>query len=254
MIRWNMVSLWLLFAVILAIGAIGTKITVYTIGDSTMASYPLDNPRSQRGWGQVLQQFFTDDVQVVDAARGGRSSKSYYNEGLWNGVISKVKPGDYVFIQFAHNDQKTDTSFRTEPWSEYTAYLKRYIIQTREKGGIPILFTPIVRRFFDSTGHITQRGQHNMGPGDSVGNFPAAMRAVAKNMNVTLIDLTLKMTKLVESFGPDSSKRLYISTDKTHETILGATRVARLVVEGLLEEHSALSLQVDTSAVVFHQE
>ena len=251
---WKTGLLSVFVAALLTIGALGPKITVYTIGDSTMAPYALDNPRSQRGWGQVLQQFFTDDVQIIDAARGGRSSKSYYDEGLWKKVISEVQPGDYVFIQFAHNDQKTDTAFHTEPWGEYTEYLKRYVSQTREKGGIPVLFTPNVRRYFDSTGHITPRGQHNMGPGDSVGNYPSAMRAVAKEMGVPLIDLTRNTKALVETYGPERSKELYISTDKTHETILGATLVARLAVDGLLEEHLDLGRYVDTSAAVFQHE
>ncbi len=243
------VSRWLLVPLLFLTGATEVQITIYTVGDSTMAPYPLDNVKSERGWGQELQQFFTKDIRVDDVARGGRSSKSYYNEGLWKNVITKVKPGDYVFIQFAHNDQKTDTVFHTEPWGEYIEYLRRYVKETRDHRGAPILFTPIVRRYIDSTGHFNSRGQHNMGPGDSVGNYPAAMRFVANEMHVPLVDLTAMTKELVESYGPEHSKELYISTDKTHLTILGATLIARLAVKGLLEQHILLSQYVDTTSV-----
>lgn len=244
-------SIVLLFCAVVVLAAIGGKVSVYAIGDSTMAPYALDNPKSQRGWGQMLQQFFKDDVNVVDAARGGRSSKSYYTEGLWKSVLAELKAGDYVFIQFAHNDQKKDTAFHTEPWREYRDYLKRYVVEARTKGAIPILFTPIVRRFFDTTAHITARGQHNMAAGDSAGNFPAVMRAVAKELDVPLVDLTNMTKTLVESYGPERSKELYISTDKTHPTILGATLIARLAVEELLKQHIDLGRYVDTSSAVY---
>ncbi|MHB8579003.1 MAG: rhamnogalacturonan acetylesterase [Ignavibacteriaceae bacterium] len=227
----------LVFVSLLAIGASANKITVFTIGDSTMCLYDTTNAKHQRGWAQTLPQFFNSDVKIVDAARGGRSSKSFVKEGLWEKVINQVKPGDYVFIQFAHNDEKKDTAIGTQPWQQYSAYLKLYVEQTREKGGTPILFTPIVRRYFDSAGHITLRGQHDMLPGDSLGNYPMAMRYVAKEMNVPLIDLTTKTKQLVESYGPEKSKELYITTDKTHPTLLGATKIAWLAIEGLREQN-----------------
>ena len=182
----------LVFASLLVMGAAINKITVFAVGDSTMCLYDTTNAKHQRGWAQMLPQFFNSDVKIVDAARGGRSSKSFVKEGLWKKVLEEIKPGDYVFIQFAHNDEKKDTAIGTQPWQQYSDYLKLYVKQTRQKGGIPILFTPIVRRYFDSTGHITLRGQHDMLPGDSLGNYPMAMRYVAKEMNVPLIDLTNK--------------------------------------------------------------
>ncbi len=225
--------LFIISIYLFVIGLTGNKITVSTIGDSTMCLYDTANAKHQRGWAQMLPQFFNNDVNIVDAARGGRSTKSFFNEGLWQKVIDKVKPGDYVFIQFAHNDEKNDTVRGTKPWGEYYSYLKLYVEQTRAKGGIPILITPIVRRYFDSTGHITLRGQHDMGPGDSLGNYPLVMHHVAEELNVPLIDLTEKTKQLVDSYGPEKSKELYISTDKTHLTILGATKVAGLAVEGI---------------------
>lgn len=219
---------WLLF-----VGFIQKKITVYTVGDSTMCLYDTTNAKHQRGWAQMLPQFFNSDVKIVDAARGGRSSKSFVKEGLWKKVLDGIEPGDYVFIQFGHNDEKKDTSVGTQPWGQYSSYLKLYVQETRAKGGIPILFTPIVRRYFDSTGNITLRGQHDMLPGDSLGNYPLAMHYVAKELNVPLIDLTAMTKQLVDAYGIENSKELYISTDKTHPTLLGATKIAALAVEGI---------------------
>jgi lysophospholipase L1-like esterase len=235
------VVLVIILSIFLGIVSNHKKLTVYTIGDSTMCLYDTTNAKYQRGWAQLLPKFFNNEVDIVDEARGGRSSKSFYNEGLWEKVIDEVKPGDYVFIQFGHNDEKKDTLRGTKPWGEYYNYLKLYVEQTREKGGIPILFTPIVRRYFDSTGHITQKGRHNLGPGDSLGNYPKVMHYLAKEMNVPLIDLTEMTKKLVESYGPEKSKELYISTDKTHLTILGATKVADLAVEGLKQHNIPLT-------------
>ncbi len=231
----------IIFTAAAVLGALKNKITVYTIGDSTMCLYDTANARHQRGWAQMLPQFFNDDVKIVDAARGGRSSKSFYNEGLWKNVIDKVKPGDYVFIQFGHNDEKNDTIRGTKPWGEYYYYLKLYVKQTLAKDGIPVFFTPIVRRYFDKTGHITGKGMHNLGPGDSVGNYPKVMRFIAQKMNVPLIDLTLLTKKLVESYGPEKSKELYISTDKTHPTLLGATKIAALACKGIKGLHLPLA-------------
>jgi lysophospholipase L1-like esterase len=222
-------------------------ITIYTIGDSTMAPYDTSNNNPQRGWGQVLSQFFTSDVSVVDAARGGRSSKSFYNEGLWQAVVNQVQPGDYVFIQFAHNDEKTDTAYQTDPWTSYQYYLSLYINETRAKGGIPVLFTPIVRRYFGGDGLITATGQHNMGPGDSLGNFPRAMLALGRELNVPCIDLTAKTKSLVESYGPGESALLYITTDQTHPNVLGATLIAQLAAQGIKDQNLPLASYLNLS-------
>jgi pectin methylesterase-like acyl-CoA thioesterase/lysophospholipase L1-like esterase len=236
-------------ATILTIGAMGTSVTVYTIGDSTMAPYDTSNNNPQRGWAQMLPQFFDGQVTVVNAARGGRSSKSFYNEGLWANVISQVKTGDYVFIQFAHNDEKTDTTYHTDPWTSYTDYLTRYVTETRARGGIPVLFTPICRRYFGGDGLITATGQHNVGPGDSLGNYPMAMRALAANLGVPLVDLTVKTKALDEAYGAGGSGSLFITTDQTHPNILGATLIARMATLGLKEQGiEPLASHVDTSS------
>jgi lysophospholipase L1-like esterase len=230
-------------------GALESSVTVFTIGDSTMALYDTSNNNPQRGWAQMLPQFFDNGVTVVDAARGGRSSKSFYDEGLWSAVISQVKTGDYVFIQFAHNDEKTDTAYHTDPWTSYTDYLTRYVTDTRARGGIPVFFTPICRRYFGSDGKITATGQHNVGPGDSLGNYPMAMRALAQQLNIPLIDLTAKTKALDEAYGAGPSGDLFITTDQTHPNILGATLIARYATLGLIEQNvKPLASHVDTNS------
>jgi lysophospholipase L1-like esterase len=240
-------------AFLLSLGALQTSITVYTIGDSTMSLY--DSTKDWRvGWAQKLPQFFTSTIIIKDAARSGRSSKSFIDEGLWTNVINQVQTGDYVFIQFAHNDEKLDAPLHTDPWTTYSDNLRKFVNETRAKGGYPILCTPIVRRYLGVGGHITATGMHNVGAGDSIGNYPAAMRWVAGELSVPLIDLTLKTKTLVEGYGPDSSKKLYNyvatgvtplypsgNTDDTHLNAFGAITVAELCVQGLQEIGSSLA-------------
>ncbi len=222
---------------------IATGATIYTIGDSTMADYDPSVYPNQRGWGQMFKQFLMGDVTCQNAARNGRSSKSFYTEGLWTAVLNKVNPGDYVFIQFGHNDEKNDGAsgdIGTTP-AEYKTYLESYINETRAKGGIPVLLTPIVRCYF-SGNEITAKGAHNLSTtGDDL-NYPLAMKTVATDMGVTLIDHTALSKALVESYGPTNAKSLlYISDDSTHPNVLGATLFARLVVQDLVRQNILVS-------------
>ena len=125
-------------------------ITIFMIGDSTMANKKLDGGNPERGWGHVLPGFFSEDIVVDNHAQNGRSSKSFINEGRWEKVISQVKKGDYVFIQFGHNDEKKDSTRYTVPGGSFDDNLRRFVNETRAKGGIPVLFNSIVRRNFIS--------------------------------------------------------------------------------------------------------
>ena len=127
-----------------------TKPTVYLIGDSTMANKE-ENKRPETGWGQVLHNYFSEEIQIENHAKNGRSSKSFYDEGLWQVVKEKLKPGDYVFIQFGHNDSKDHDPRRfTVPATGYRHQLVRYIEESRNKGAHPVLLTSIVRRSFNT--------------------------------------------------------------------------------------------------------
>jgi lysophospholipase L1-like esterase len=206
---------------------------VFMIGDSTMAD---KDPKTvpETGWGQVLQSFFKDTVKISNHAKNGRSSKSFIDEGLWQAVSNSLQSGDYVIIQFGHNDQKSDEARHTDPSTTYRSILQKYINETRAKGAFPILCTSIVRRKFDEQGNLS----------DTHGDYPGAVRQVAQELKVPLLDLQLRTKTLVSDLGPEKSKSIYLYTspgeypnrpdgvkDDTHLNIEGATAVARMAVE-----------------------
>jgi len=227
------------------------KVTVWSIGDSTMCDFDLkyliksggaDYP--VRGWMQMMPQFFTDQVIVHNAARSGRSSKSFRDEGLWKPVIDNVKPGDYVFIMFGGNDQKPDSARHTEPRTGFKQNMLAYVNEVKAKGAYPILFTSIVRREFGKDGKLV----------DTYGDYVPAVRDLAKETNTPMVDLYKKTWNLVESAGPEGSKKLFLyiekgryatlpdgKQDNSHLCILGATKVAGLAAEGLKEIKSPLA-------------
>jgi lysophospholipase L1-like esterase len=244
----------LIVVALLGVSSMATK-TIHFIGDSTMADYDTTTYPNQRGWGQMFRNFITGDVSFVNAARNGRSSKSFYTEGLWSSVLANVNEGDYVFIQFAHNDEKSNgvesssattsidpSGVGTAPWGDYVNYLTKYVNETRAKGAIPILVTPIVRRYFDGSS-ITCKGAHDLSSStattvdDSTLNYVRAMKSVARTLNVTLIDHTALTKALAESYGATDAKSIiYVSTDDTHLQPIGATLYAKLVVQELLKK------------------
>lgn len=208
------------------------------IGDSTMANKPLnDNP--ERGWGQLFPKFFNDKVKIENHALNGRSTKSFINEGRWDSIMVKLKKGDYVFIQFGHNDEKiADTTRYAEPHTTFKKNLEKFVTECRQQGAIPILMTPVVRRHFDDKGNLV----------DTHGVYPDAVRELAKQMNVLFIDMNKKTEKLVKEYGMEGSKALFLyinpgvyqslpkgRIDDTHSSELGATKNAQLAVEGIKE-------------------
>lgn len=216
------------------------NITVHTIGDSTMADYA-ENTTRTRGWGEMLQHFFSDEVRIMNYARGGRSSRSFYEEGLWDKVKKEIHPDDYVLIQFAHNDEKEGgkdgADLRgTAPWTTYKSYLERYVDETRQLGGKPVFVTPIVRRYFDKYGKITPKGCHDLGiaPDDSTLNYVRVMKQVARLKQVPLIDMTALTKKFTEELGPEATiQQIYVPTDGTHTQATGAACYARIAAAEL---------------------
>lgn len=215
------------------------RVTIHMIGDSTMADKPDSEKNPERGWGQVLPSFFTDRVAVKNHAVNGRSTKSFLREGRWDSVLVQLKKGDYVFIQFGHNDAKiTDSTRYTNPYTGYRRNLIRYVSESRSKGAKPVLFSPIVRRKFNENGTLE----------DGHGAYPFVMREVARELDVPFVDMQLMSEDLVLSLGPEKSKELYLwvgpgvyemypegKQDNTHFTEKGALEMAGLAVEGLKE-------------------
>ena len=209
-------------------------VTVHMIGDSTMANKPVIPANPERGWGQLLPMYFKDSVRVENYAQNGRSTKTFIAEGRWNKVVTALKPGDFVIIQFGHNDEKTnDVNRGTAPFGEYMTNLVRFIRESREHKATPILATPTARRKFDETGKLT----------NSHGVYPEAVRKVAAAEHVPLLELTTATEKLLQQLGPESSKRLFDwipagefspeakkLEDDTHFNAYGASRVCDLAV------------------------
>jgi len=232
----------ILFALIVLSGfkTADPKIQVFLIGDSTLANKaPGDAPET--GWGMVLQDYFqNENIKVQNHALNGRSTKSFINEGRWATVLKEMKAGDWVFIQFGHNDSKDkDTSRYAAANTDYQKNLIRFINETRAKGGKPILLTPVMRRRFDEKGKFF----------DTHGDYPSAVKAVAKEAKVPLIDLHAKSQEAIVSLGEEGSKALFMHLeagyypkhpkgliDDTHFSGYGAKVMGSLVAEGIKEQ------------------
>lgn len=205
--------------------------TVHLMGDSTMAEKDLPKAGLERGWGMMLQNFLNpEEVKVINYAQNGRSTKNFIDLGLWDKVYNAIQPGDYVFIQFGHNDAKADDPARyAAAWGAYQDNLRLFIDGVREKGGVPVLLTPVARRWFKEGG--LDRNCHT--------DYPAAMKAVASEKNVTLLDVTTPTLDWIEELGDEASKAYFmISTgknDNTHLVPAGARKVTEIVC-GLIKE------------------
>jgi len=247
----SVTPLWLLCVCLIGLFTASDSphvITIFTIGDSTCANKPLSNENLERGWGQALSSYFDSRYVVVDNhALNGRSSLSFRNEGRWNVVLERIKPGDYVLIQFGHNDQKPNPDRHTDPGSTFNDQLKQYVEETRAKGGNPVLLTSIIRRKFDEQGQLV----------DTHGAYIQAVKDVAAELGVPLIDHNRTSHELVQQLGPEASKRLFMWVEKgsnpaapegkqddTHLRAAGARTMARMVAEALEAQCQALAPHV----------
>lgn len=222
------------------------KTTLYTIGDSTMANKKDPDRNPEHGWAQVLQSFFNNDIIVVNKAVNGRSTKSFINEKRWDSIYKKLKKGDYVFIEFGHNDEKIEDSTRyTNPHTTYRYNLIRFVKESREKGAIPVLLTSIARRNFNEKGVLVP----------THGDYPLETRLTAQEYKVPFIDLEYYTELLEQSYGPEKSKKLHIhfkagenpyydkdKADDTHLSLEGAKAIAQIVINSIkAEEDPSLS-------------
>lgn len=216
------------------------NIIIYTIGDSTMANKKNPQQNPEHGWGQVLPDFMTNNVTIKNHAVNGRSTKSFITEKRWDSIYNKLENGNYVFIQFGHNDQKEDDPKRyTNPTTAYRANLIKFVEESRNKGAIPVLFTSIVRRNFNENGTLV----------DSHSIYPLQVQLIAQEYNVPLIDCQYLTEKLEESYGVEGSKKLHLhyakgentyypdgKEDDTHLSKLGANEVANLIIKELAKK------------------
>ena len=211
------------------------EITIFMIGNSTMADKPLKDGNPEKGWGQIFPLYFKSGINIENHAVNGRSTRSFIVEGRWDSVINKLKPGDYVIIEFGHNDAKKDDPKRyADANTDYKWNLEKFINETRQKGGIPILATPIVRRRFDEQGKFY----------DVHGDYPKVVRELCEKMNVILLDLHKKSEEYITKLGAERSKNFYLhiavdeynslpegKTDDTHLSPTGAFRICDFAAE-----------------------
>jgi lysophospholipase L1-like esterase len=212
-------------------------ITLFLAGDSTVTdSSESGFPFS--GWGQMLPAYFRHDVAIANHAIGGRSSKSFIAEGRLEAIASEIKEGDYLFIQFGHNDQKTDEHRHTDPATTYPEHLRKYIDAARSVNAVPVLVTSVHRRFFEESGRLKDTHQA----------YLDAVRQLAAEEDVHLIDLAEKSKRLFEEAGPEGTKSIFLwgapgewmnasggVKDNTHFQEEGSLKIAGLVVEGIRE-------------------
>src|SRR5262245_16448697 len=221
------------FALSLSAARVGTAPRVHLAGDSTMADKPTDPPNPEYGWGQLLPKFFKDPAMIVNHAANGRSTRSFITEGRWQKLVDALQPGDWVIIQFAHNDEKIFPNAR----GEFQENLGRFVADVRAKKAHPILATPCARRSFDESGKLTE----------THGDYPDAVRTVAAETTVPLLEMNRLTMALEEGHGPEGSKRLHLwigagvyerqpkgYQDNTHYSAYGAERVAALAVQEIL--------------------
>lgn len=263
-------------------------IKVHTIGDSTMATYS-ESTTITRGWGQMFQQFFTDAVTVNNRAKSGASSKSFYEEAAyWESVKKQIQPGDYVLIQFAHNDEKNDgmdgdevkayyksigdqakadaTDYRgTTASGTYKEYLRKYVEETRALGATPVLVGAICRKYFTGS-TIRRNGRHDLGDdfslltasgikeGNKVGeddhtyDYPYQMRLVADEMGVSYIDLTTATKELYESYGDAKANELLFDGDGSTHTSAMGATLIARLCAQLLQKQGILTEYINLTS------
>lgn len=200
--------------------------------------------RPEYGWGEMLQGWFTEDeVLVLNHAKNGRSTKSFIDEGRWEALLSGVNPGDFVFIQFGHNDPKEQSPERYAPPPAYKANLERFVNDVIARNATPVLLTPVVRRRFDENGVFY----------DTHGVYPGLVKQVADGTDTALIDLHTRSMLHLQAYGAERSKELYLwlqpgqsvkhpdgVEDDTHFSQLGARTMASLVMQGIQAELPSL--------------
>jgi len=230
-------------------GALATPaqqpIVVYLAGDSTLAQKTSDK-RPETGWGEYLQsQFDNSKIRIENHAQNGRSTKSFIDEGRWQTIIDRLQKGDFVFIEFGHNDEKSEDPKRyAAARTDYRNNLIRFITDVRSRNAFPILLTPVVRRRFNEKGEFF----------DTHGEYPAVVREVATEFKAPLIDMQRKSEALLRKLGVEDSKKLFLILkasehpnypngidDNTHFSAFGAEQMARLAADGIREARIGLA-------------
>jgi lysophospholipase L1-like esterase len=220
-----------------------SPITVYLAGDSTMAQ-KVDNRRPETGWGEKLQLHFDEDkVKIDNRAQNGRSTRTFISEGRWQAIIDNLKKGDYVFIEFGHNDESKEKTDRYTPPGDFKKNLEKFVAEVQAKKATPVLLTPVMRRKFNKEGNFV----------DTHGEYPDLTRKVAKDLKVPLIDLHRASEKVLKDLGVENSRLLFLHLnpgenanypngieDNTHFSPNGAEEMTRLAIEAIKNQKIGL--------------
>lgn len=210
------------------------KIRIFMAGDSTM-SVKETKAFPETGWGMPFVYFWDSTIEVINRAKNGRSTKTFISEGLWKSITDEAREGDYVFIQFGHNDESKEKTERYTTPDQYKANLTKFVNEARAKKAIPVLFTPVSRRKFKDGNAVETHAE-----------YTPLVKEVAKNLNVALIDLDAKSLELYQQMGEENSKLLFDQVlpgehpnypdgkiDNTHFNELGARKIAEIVLAEL---------------------
>jgi len=252
-VRNSCVTSLIAFGAVFAPNAAAAPV-VYLAGDSTVMTYaPVHFPK--QGWGGRIADLFTTGVTFSNRALGGRSSKSFVDEGHLASILRVIKPGDYLFIQFGHNDDHRDLRLHTDPFTSYKNYLAMYVDLSRQYGATPVLVTPMGRRRYDSSGRFL----------NDFADRCAAIKELAAEKNVPLIDLNAKSIGFYNSIGVQATSDVFLYlapnqypsypsgiSDYTHFQEYGAGQLARLVVQGI--EENQLGMRQFIGAVTYPAE
>jgi len=201
-----------------------TKAVIYYAGDSTVQFNCIDT-YPQTGLGQVIQRFLKDEYRVENHGKNGRSTKSFIDEGRMRLIGERISEGDFLFIQFGHNDEKKQDETRyTRPFAEYQENLEKFIRLAEEKKAYPVLITPLERCHFED-GHL-YKGEHT--------EYVIAMKETAQKLMVPCIDLNAESRKIMEEAG-ETRAAIYFMSDKTHMTMEGAVRFGYIISDALIK-------------------
>jgi len=224
-----------------------SQTTIFLAGDSTMAQKVAEK-RPETGWGEMLGAHFQDGkVRIENRAMNGRSTKTFISEGRWQKIVDDLKKGDFVFVQFGHNDSSKDKGERYTPPEDYKKNLIKFIDEVRAKGGTPVLLTPVMRRRFDKDGKFY----------DTHGEYPGLVRTVAHEYQTPLIDMHKTSEGVIVKYGAEGSKKLFLQLkpgenpnypngidDNTHFSPLGAEEMAKLAVTAIRENKLKLAIYI----------
>ena len=238
----------LIIALALLTLVLNASAKIHTIGDSTMADYNQNEPdqKGMYGWGQVFGDYFSNGMTVKNWGDRGESARSFYRK-FWSKTKTEIQKGDYVLIQFGHNDQKSVTT------DVYREYLSRFICETRELGATPILVTSICRKLFEGTkisrlGRIDNGKAHGVDENDHTYDYPYHMKKVADSLKVECLDLTTACKEYMESWGPEGCKQFFPAGGSTHTNELGARVNAQLVAQ-LMYKANILKKYINISKI-----